>query len=159
MNVSVVVPPATRGAIEATVIGVVSAIEAAGRTYETVVVDDSSTDGTAGIVERLADNNPRVRHLRSPHTGGFGFAVHAELDVFEGDAVAGDRDGRRLRLAERSGALLRPARRARLRLRLRSAFPARRRGLRLPPVKLVINRVVNFGIRVLFGHDSCFWTR
>ena len=53
-----------------------------------IVVDDSSTDGTAAVVERIAAEHPQVRCLPSPYHNGFGFAVRAGLEAFEGDAVA-----------------------------------------------------------------------
>jgi dolichol-phosphate mannosyltransferase len=52
------------------------------------VVADGSTDQTASPVARLAEANPNVRCLRSPYSSGFGFAVRAGHDAFEGDAVA-----------------------------------------------------------------------
>ena len=63
----------------------------------------------------------------------------------------GDRDGRRLR---RPADLVRYYRAARggLRLRVRLALHARRARSGLPALKLAVNRVVNLGIRVLFGH-------
>jgi dolichol-phosphate mannosyltransferase len=152
MNVSVVIPARNEAETIATpVTGVAGALEAADRNYEIIVVDDSSTDGTADIVQRLADDNPRVRHLRSPYTGGFGLAVRAGLEHFEGDAVAivmGDGSDspsdlvRYFDLLDQGG--------------YDCAFGSRflpGGGISgYPPVKLVINRVVNFGIRVLFGH-------
>jgi dolichol-phosphate mannosyltransferase len=56
--------------------------------HEIVVVDDASWDGTAALLQRLASENPRLRPIRSPYPRGFGFAVRAGLDAFEGDAVA-----------------------------------------------------------------------
>ena len=152
MNVSVVIPARNEAElIGTTVTGVAAALEAADRNYEIIVVDDSSTDGTAGIVQRLGDENPRVRHLRSPYTGGFGLAVRAGLEAFEGDAVAivmadgSDSPSDLVRyfdLLDEGG--------------YDCAFGSRflpGGGITgYPPVKLVINRAVNFGIRMLFGH-------
>src|SRR4051812_47080805 len=152
MNVSVVIPARNEAAtIASTVTDVASALEGAGRDYEIIVVDDSSTDGTAAIVTELADANPRVRHLRSPYTGGFGLAVRAGLEVFEGDAVAimmadgsdSPRDlVRYFELLDEGG----------YDCAFGSRFLPGGGVTGYPPVKLVMNRVVNFGIRVLFAH-------
>jgi dolichol-phosphate mannosyltransferase len=152
MNVSVVIPARNEAAtIASTVTDVASALEGAGRDYEIIVVDDSSTDGTAAIVTELADANPRVRHLRSPYPGGFGLAVRAGLEAFEGDAVAimmadgsdSPRDlVRYFELLDEGG----------YDCAFGSRFLPGGGVTGYPPVKLVINRVVNFGIRVLFAH-------
>ena len=57
--------------------------------YEIIVVDDASSDGTAAVVERLRRARTRAcaacaRTIRN----GFGFAVRAGLEAFDGDAVA-----------------------------------------------------------------------
>jgi dolichol-phosphate mannosyltransferase len=89
MKVSIVIPAHDEEAsVGPTVNGIAAALDAAGRDYEIVVVDDASTDATAARVEALAAVNPRIRCLRSPYPTGFGFAVRAGLERFEGDAVA-----------------------------------------------------------------------
>src|ERR1700735_2179722 len=42
--------------------------------YEVIVVNDGSTDGTAGIVGRIAAADPRVRLIDLPENRGRGFA-------------------------------------------------------------------------------------
>ncbi len=71
-----------------TAAAIAAALENAGREYEVIVVDDSSTDGTAARVKALSERNPHVRYVPSPFPNGFGFAVRAGLERFEGDAVA-----------------------------------------------------------------------
>jgi dolichol-phosphate mannosyltransferase len=151
VKVSVVIPAHNEAEVIAPTVGAVAAaLESAGRDYEVVVVDDASTDGTGPIVEGLAAQNPRIRVYRSHYAGGFGFAVRAGLDVFEGDAVAimmgdGSDDPRDLlryfELIEEGydcafGSRFIPGAQVR-------AYPR---------IKLVINRIVNWGIRMLFRH-------
>jgi dolichol-phosphate mannosyltransferase len=151
MKVSVVIPAHNEAEVIApTVGGVAAALQAAGRDYEIVVVDDASTDGTGRVVEALAKRDPRIRVLRSHYSGGFGFAVRAGLDVFEGDAVAivmgdGSDDPRDLvRYVELLDEGYECA--------FGSRFMPGGRVRDYPLFKRVVNRVVNLGIRVLFRH-------
>jgi dolichol-phosphate mannosyltransferase len=151
MKVSVVIPAHNEAEVIAPTVGAVAAaLETAGRDYEIVVVDDASTDGTGTVVARLADQNPRIRLLRSHYPGGFGFAIRAGLDVFTGDAVAivmgdGSDDPRDLiRYFELIDEGYDCA--------FGSRFMKGGRVRDYPRVKLTINRIVNFGIRVLFRH-------
>jgi dolichol-phosphate mannosyltransferase len=148
-RLSVVIPAHEEaGSIRATVTDIARTLDDAGIDYEVVVVDDASTDDTAAIVQALATENPRVRYHRSHNPRGFGFTVRAGLDVFEGDAVA-------IVMADGSDD---PADLVRYHAVLREgydcAFGSRFiRGASVhdyPKVKLVLNRLVNSGIRVLF---------
>ena len=76
------------GSIRETVEAIAEALERAEIEYEILVVDDASSDDTAAVVRALAAENPRVRYHLSHNPRGFGYAVRAGLDVFEGDAVA-----------------------------------------------------------------------
>lgn len=151
MKVSVVIPAHNeREVIAPTVGAVAAALESVGRDYEVIVVDDASTDGTGAIVRALGERNLRVRCLRSHYANGFGFAVRAGLDVFEGDAVAivmgdgSDDPGDLLRyfdLVEEGYDCA-----------FGSRFMAGGQTHSYPRVKLAINRLVNLGIRGLFQH-------
>jgi dolichol-phosphate mannosyltransferase len=151
MRLSVVIPAHNEeGCVAGTVTEIVAALEREGVDYEVIVVDDGSTDQTAARVARVAETNPRVRCLTSPYRNGFGFAVRAGLDVFEGDAVA-------IMMADGSdhpGDLVNYHRL--LQAGYDCAFGSRfMRGAEVdgyPVVKRMINRVVNLGIRLLFGH-------
>ncbi len=118
--------------------------------HEIIVVDDHSSDRTADIVARISASNPNVRCLANLGNVGFGYAVRAGLRAFEGDAVAivmADRSDnpddvvKYLRLLDQG---------------YDCAFGSRfMRGggtTNYPRFKLVINRLVNFGIRVMFRH-------
>src|SRR4051794_15856205 len=89
VKLSVVIPAHNEEAtVGATVAAVVERLEQEGIDHEVLVIDDASSDGTADVVGRIAERNPRVRCLRSHYKNGFGFAVRAGLDRFTGDAVA-----------------------------------------------------------------------
>jgi dolichol-phosphate mannosyltransferase len=89
MKLSVVMPAQNEeGSVGATVEGVVASLEREGIDYEVVVVNDDSTDSTEAVVAAIGERNPRVRVHRSHYERGFGMAIRAGLDVYEGDAVA-----------------------------------------------------------------------
>jgi dolichol-phosphate mannosyltransferase len=118
--------------------------------YELVVIDDASTDGTADVVRALAAELQRVRYHRSHHRRGFGLAVRAGLELATGDAMA-------IVMADGSDS---PADLVRYHRLLEEgydcAFGSRfMRGSSVhdyPRFKLVLNRIVNWGIRMLFRH-------
>jgi dolichol-phosphate mannosyltransferase len=58
-----------------------------GLEFELVLVDDGSTDGTVVTLERLADNDPRVRVVFLSRNFGHQTALTAGLDHARGDAV------------------------------------------------------------------------
>ena len=88
MKLSVVIPAHNEAeSIGETVEGIRAALRAAAIPYEIVVIDDGSSDGTLALVQALAGEGD-VRGFRSHYEGGFGHAVRAGLERFEGDAVA-----------------------------------------------------------------------
>lgn len=54
---------------------------------EILVVNDNSTDDTAGVVRRISESNPCVRLIGRTPPGGFGRAIRSGLDAVTGDAV------------------------------------------------------------------------
>jgi dolichol-phosphate mannosyltransferase len=151
MKLSVVIPAQNEeGSVGHTVEGVVAVLEREGVDYEVVVVDDGSEDTTAAVVESIGAGNPRVRCHRSHYEKGFGMAIRAGLDVFEGDAVV-------ITMADASDD---PEDLVRYHRILESgadcAFGSRFvPGAQVhdyPRLKLTINRLANQFIRVLFRH-------
>jgi dolichol-phosphate mannosyltransferase len=138
------------GSVGATVEGVVAALEREGIDYEVIVVNDDSEDGTEAVVNAIGDSNPRVRCHRSHYERGFGMAIRAGLDVFEGDAVA-------IVMADASDD---PEDLVRYHRILEEgwdcAFGSRfMPGARVhdyPRLKYTINRLANWFIRILFRH-------
>lgn len=89
MKFSVVIPAHNEAEnLPATVSGITQALAAAGLDHEIVVVNDGSSDGTEAAAARLAAADGRVRlvHNAGPH--GYGLTVRAGLAAASGDAVA-----------------------------------------------------------------------
>jgi dolichol-phosphate mannosyltransferase len=151
MKYSLVIPARNEAeGIAATVRALTDALDAEPIDYEVIVVDDASVDGTAEVVDQIARENPRVRSYRSHNPPGFGFAVRAGLDVFTGDAVAivmadGSDSPRDViayyRALEDGHECV-----------FGSRFVRGARVIAYPRTKLILNRIVNAGIRVLFRH-------
>jgi undecaprenyl-phosphate 4-deoxy-4-formamido-L-arabinose transferase len=66
---------------------VTATLETFGRTYEIIVVDDGSRDGTWAIIERLVAEDARVRAVRFKRNFGQHPAMHAGLVRARGDVV------------------------------------------------------------------------
>ena len=151
MKISVVIPALDEAeTIGETVDGLASMLEREEIDHEVIVVDDGSTDETAAIVALAGERHPGVRCLRSPNQGGFGLAVRAGLDVFEGDAVA-------VMMADGSDSPADLVAYHRLleegyECAFGSRFVHGSTVLDYPRTKLLLNRIVNWGIRVLFRH-------
>jgi dolichol-phosphate mannosyltransferase len=151
VTLSVVIPAHNEAeVIEPTLRGLIDQLGPAGIDYEIVVVDDASRDGTGDVVRRVAEEEPRVRVVRNEAPNGFGFAVRAGLEAFTGDSVAivmadGSDDPRDVVLYHRV-----------LEAGYDCAFGSRFMPGAVvrdyPRLKLLINRVVNAGIRALFRH-------
>jgi dolichol-phosphate mannosyltransferase len=151
VKLSVVIPAQNEAdSIVPTLEATRAALQEAGIDYELLVVDDNSTDGTAAAVARVAENDPDIRCIRSPYSGGFGLTVRAGLEEFAGDAVA-------VMMADASDD---PADLVKYHRLLEegydcafgSRFMKESQVHDYPRVKLILNRLANLFIRMLFRH-------
>ncbi|HEX8754581.1 MAG TPA: glycosyltransferase family 2 protein [Solirubrobacterales bacterium] len=151
MKLSVVMPAQNEeGSVGATVEGVVAVLEREGVDYEVVVVNDDSEDSTEAVVAAIGMANPRVRVHRSHLDRGFGNAIRAGLDVFEGDAVA-------IVMADASDnpedlVMYHRILEEGWDCAFGSRFMPGARVYDYPRLKYVVNRLANQFIRVLFRH-------
>lgn len=86
---SVVIPAHDEeGNLIVTIPALVAALAAAGIDHEIIVVNDNSSDGTLDELARLETQFPTVRHVDNAPPNGFGLAVRRGLAEFRGEAVA-----------------------------------------------------------------------
>jgi dolichol-phosphate mannosyltransferase len=148
MKFSVVIPCHNEaGNIGSTIEGVRETLGAADVDYEIVVVEDHCQDSTEAEVSAIDD--PRILLVHNQHTGGFGHAVRCGLENFSGDAVA-------IMMADASDDpedLLKywKAIEGGAECAFGSRFIKGGKVIDYPVHKLVLNRMANTFIRVLFG--------
>lgn len=56
--------------------------------YEILVVNDNSRDRTEELLQQITSHNSKLRYVNNYYPNGFGFAVRCGLENFTGDAVA-----------------------------------------------------------------------
>jgi dolichol-phosphate mannosyltransferase len=150
MKLSVVIPARNEaGNIGPTLDAIRDRLRREGIAYEIIVVDDGSTDATAEEVRARCVLDPGVRLLPNHGPHGFGRAVRCGLDAFEGEAVA-------IMMADGSDSpddLVRYVQilSDRAECALGSRFISGSHVENYPWPKLVINRLANLFIRLLFG--------
>ena len=151
MKLSVVIPAHNEeGCIEGTVRALDAELGREGIAHEILVVNDGSTDGTEAILRRLAAELPAVRWVNNAPPNGFGLAVRRGLDAYTGDAVAvymadaSDRPEdlvRYWRVLEQRG----------VDCVFGTRWSRKSRVVDYPAHKLVLNRLVNRFIQLLFA--------
>jgi dolichol-phosphate mannosyltransferase len=151
LKLSVVIPAHNEeGSVAHTLEDVAQTLDREAIDYEIVVINDARRDRTEEVVETVAKQFPRIRCHRSHNPPGFGWAVRAGLDVFEGDAVA-------IMMADASDSPTDLVAYYRLleegyECAFGSRFVHGAQVIDYPRSKLILNRIVNFCIRMLFRH-------
>lgn len=151
MKLSVVIPAHNEaGCIAQTVSDLHQRLAAENIEHELVVVNDNSSDDTPRILADLQTSivQLRVVHNAPPH--GFGFAVRCGLESFTGDAVA-------IYMADASDrpedlvSFFRVMENKDVDCVFGSRFTRGGKTFDYPFLKLVLNRIANSFIQVLFG--------
>ena len=118
--------------------------------YEIVVVDDHCSDNTSDVVKSLCEENDRVKLVSNEKRPGFGMAVRCGLDHYTGDAVAiymADASDSPEDLISYFKAVENGAECV-----FGSRFMRGSKVVDYPKHKLLLNRFVNFVIKLLFRH-------
>jgi dolichol-phosphate mannosyltransferase len=151
MKFSVVIPAHNEeGCVGSTLDKLTEKLDASPFDYEIVVVADHCSDDTEKIVAERAARNKRVVMVRNEKTPGFGMAVRAGLDAYTGDAVAifmadaSDSPDDLLAYFEKTAEGAECV--------FGSRFIKGGRVVDYPKHKLILNRIGNFIIRILFQH-------
>ena len=150
MTLSIVIPAHNEeDHLDGTIRTLVATLDEQRIPHEIVVVNDHCTDGTAAVLQRLVREVPNVRSVENTADPGYGYAVRAGLDAYAGDAVcimmADASDDPRdvvhyYRELEKGFECV-----------FGSRFMAGARVVNYPRQKLLLNRLANWTIRVLFG--------
>ncbi|WP_013324417.1 glycosyltransferase [Gloeothece verrucosa] len=135
--------------IQATVESISQLLEQRQIDYEILVVNDNSRDRTEEVLKQLCDENPRVNYINNYYPNGYGFAVRCGLENFRGDAVA-------IVMADSSDS---PENIVDYYYKLQegydcvfgSRFIRGGKVIDYPVHKLIVNRLANAFIKVLFG--------
>jgi dolichol-phosphate mannosyltransferase len=125
-----------------------TALQAEGIPFELLVVNDNSTDSTAAVVEEQSRDIPEIHLVHNTPPGGLGRAVRCGLDHFNGDVLA-------VVMADSSD---HPDDVVRCYRKIEegydcvfgSRFVKGSKVSHYPPVKLVVNRMVNRAMQLLF---------
>ena len=117
--------------------------------HEIVVVDDGSRDNTWGVLDSLRQEIPTLAPVRNPGPHGFGRAIIYGLDHSRGDAIV-------IMMADASDSPEHAAAYWRIlnegyECAFGSRFIKGGRVVDYPRVKLLVNRVANFLVKVAFA--------
>ena len=81
-------------ALPATIDACFEAIDSQALRAEVVVCDDGSSDGTAALLARMAEQDPRLRFCSRKRNGGYGAALAGAVNLARGKLIATlDSDG------------------------------------------------------------------
>ena len=113
------------------------------------MINDNSRDRTEELLQQLSSQNTKVRYVNNYYPNGFGFAVRCGLENFQGDAVA-------IVMADSSDA---PENIVDYYYKLQegydcvfgSRFIREGKVIDYPTHKLLVNRLANLFIQILFG--------
>lgn len=151
MKLSIVIPAHNEeDCIESTVRSLVERLSIEKIPFEILVVNDNSSDETETILNRLHSQNPAIRYVNNRPPHGYGFAVRCGLEAFTGDCVAifmADASDRPEDLVKFYQTMVENN----VDCVFGNRWHREAKVIDYPVIKLVLNRIVNFMIQLLFG--------
>ncbi len=150
MKLSIVIPAHNEaGNIGPTLDALRVCLQREGFAYEIVVVNDNSSDTTCAEVEEQIALDPAIRLVHNRGKNGFGYAVRCGLDHFTGDAVV-------IFMADSSDDPKDVVKyyyilRDKAECVFGSRFIKGSRVIDYPSHKLLLNRLANLFVRLIFG--------
>ena len=152
MKLSIIIPAHNEEkTVLGTVMRIMKTVEHADIQYEIIIVNDNSTDQTELILIRLSKKYPHIKYINNPKPNGFGLAVRKGLEHYTGDAVVivmADRSDDPKDIIKYYHKLMEG-----YECVFGSRFIKGSRISNYPPLKLVLNRLVNAFIKILFLID------
>jgi dolichol-phosphate mannosyltransferase len=150
LKLSIIIPAHNEeGSIEQTITSISRVLDDKAIDHEILVINDNSRDGTKSLLQQISTRNNKVRYLDNYYPHGFGFAIRCGLESYNGDAVA-------IVMADNSDApedivdyyyeLLKG-----YDCVFGSRFIKGGKAINYPYHKLVLNRIANLFIQMLFG--------
>jgi dolichol-phosphate mannosyltransferase len=151
LRLSIIIPAHNEAdSLPPTLTGIRNALDDSGMDFEVLVVADNCSDATVAVTQEVSLEDSRIRCLISPYPRGYGYSVRAGLELYSGDAVVimmpnGSDAPRDLLEYHR---ILSEGYDCAFGSRFIGGGPPRG----YPRFKLLVNRVGNLFIRLLFGH-------
>lgn len=150
MLVSVVIPAKNEEEnISATLENITDAFQKQNINYEIIVVNDGSSDATEAVVKRFSRQDKRVEVIKNQEPFGFGNAIRKGLQAFKGDMVI-------ITMADSSDSpkdMIRYVRQIEKGVDccFGTRWGGRAKVVNYPKHKLLLNRLVNGTINLMFG--------
>jgi dolichol-phosphate mannosyltransferase len=151
MKLSVIIPAHNEeNCIEKTVRDLYTTLNAELIEHEILIVNDNSSDRTEAVIRSLEEDIPSLSYVNNPAPNGFGAAVRKGLENYRGEAVAlymADGSDRPIDLSR----FFRVMQERDVECVFGSRFMRGGKTIGYPGLKLILNRLANTFIQILFG--------
>lgn len=151
LKLSIVIPAFNEeGCIENTIRSLNSKLLSESIPHEILIINDNSSDNTEKILTEIQKDTPELKYINNRPPNGFGFAVRRGLEHFSGDIVA-------IYMADASDSpedlvkFYRKLIKENIDCVFGTRFSRKSKIVDYPKIKLIINRLANSFIQIIFG--------